>query len=176
MFPYSWNTSGCLREREIEVGTWSCRASVSTLFRVLPNFHECFYNVWEHVKKVFYFVYKITRRKLKRGNSLLYQSVNSPYRSRWRMRWRIMAWTFPCFPYSYRNTAFSQSILTFSKCYFIKDYECIANRCRKWYEKRRQRTIIFRSLNSFMDWCSTILVRTSLQSLLVDTSRIALFE
>ena len=36
------------------------------------------------------------------------------------MRWRIMAWTFPCFPYSYRNTAFSQSKLTFSKCYFIK--------------------------------------------------------
>ena len=89
------------------------------------------------LKKVFYFVYKITRRKLKRGNSLLYQSVNSPYHSRWRMRWRIMAWTFPCFPYSYRNTAFSQSILAFSKCYFIKDYECIANRCRKLYEKRR---------------------------------------
>ena len=30
-----------------------------------------------------------------------------------------MVWTFPCFPYSYRNTAFSQSKLTFSKCYFI---------------------------------------------------------
>ena len=30
-------------------------------------------------KNVFYFVYKITRRKLKRGNSLLYQRVNSPY-------------------------------------------------------------------------------------------------
>ena len=27
----------------------------------------------------FYFVYKITRRKQKRGNSLLYRSVNSPY-------------------------------------------------------------------------------------------------
>ena len=36
-------------------------------------------------------VYKITRRKLKRGNSLLYRGGNSPYRSRWRMRWRIMA-------------------------------------------------------------------------------------
>ena len=39
-------------------------------------------------KHVFYFFYKITRRKLKRQNSLLYQSVNSPYHSRWRMRWR----------------------------------------------------------------------------------------
>ena len=27
---------------------------------------------------------------------------------------------FPCFPYSYKNTAFSQSKLAFSKCYFIK--------------------------------------------------------
>ena len=31
----------------------------------------------------------------------------------------VMAWTFPCFPYSYRNTAFKQSKLTFSKCYFV---------------------------------------------------------
>ena len=61
---------------------------------------------------VFYFFYKITRGKLKRGNNLLYQSANSPYRS----RWRIMAWTFPCFPYSYRNTAFNQSKLAF---YFL---------------------------------------------------------
>ena len=70
-------------------------------------------------KTVFYFFHKITRRKLKRGNSLLYRSVNCLYRSRSRMRWRIMSWTFPCFPYSYRNTAFNQSKLTFSKCYFI---------------------------------------------------------
>ena len=37
-------------------------ASDSTLFQVLPNFHECFYNVWEHTgKNIFYFFYKITR-------------------------------------------------------------------------------------------------------------------
>ena len=54
-------------------------------------------------KNVFYFFYKITRRKLKRWNSLLYQSVNSPY----CLWWRIMAWTFPCFPK-----------LTFWKYYF----------------------------------------------------------
>ena len=70
-------------------------------------------------KNVFYFFYKITRRKLKRGDSLLYWSVNSPYCLWWRMRWHIMVWTFPCFPYSFRNTAFNQSKLTFSKCYFI---------------------------------------------------------
>ena len=57
--------------------------SVPTLFRVLPNFHKCFYITYGNTgKKVFYFFYKITRRKLKRGDSLLYQSVNSPYRSR----------------------------------------------------------------------------------------------
>ena len=39
------------------------KASVSTQFRVLPNFHEYFkfYNVREHGKNVFYFFYKITR-------------------------------------------------------------------------------------------------------------------
>ena len=50
-----------LGEREIEVGTWARKASVSTQFRVLPNFHECLYNVWEHGENVFYFFYKITR-------------------------------------------------------------------------------------------------------------------
>ena len=123
MFPYSYrNTNGSLGEREIGVGTRAHRVSVSTQFRVLSSFHECFYNVWEHWEKVFYFFYKITRRKLQRGNSLLCRSVNSPYCSWWRMRWRIMAWTFPCFPYSYRNTVFNQSKLTFSKCYFRNIY------------------------------------------------------
>ena len=65
-----------------------------TLFWVLPNFQECFYNVWEYGGSVFYFFYKITRRKLKRRNSLLfYQSANSPYCS----RWRIVAWYFHVF-------------------------------------------------------------------------------
>ena len=77
-FSYSYrNMSGSLGEREVEVGTPAGRASVSTQFRVLPNFHECFYNVCEYGKHVFYFFYKITRRKLRLGNSLLYQSVNS---------------------------------------------------------------------------------------------------
>ena len=39
-------------------------------------------------ENVFYFVYKITR-------SFLYRSVNSPYCSWWRMRWRIMAHSIP---------------------------------------------------------------------------------
>ena len=70
-------------------------------------------------KSVFYFFYRVTRRKLKCGNKLLYQSVNSPYCSWWRMRWRIMAWTFPCFPHSYRNTAFSsqfQNVILYCNC------------------------------------------------------------
>ena len=56
------HASGCLGEREIEVGTRVCRANVSTLFRVLPNFHECFCNLWEHGGNVFYFFYKITHK------------------------------------------------------------------------------------------------------------------
>ena len=71
---------------------------------------------------VFYFFYKIIRRKLKRGNSLLCQSVNSLSLF---MLGYAMAWTFPCFPYSYRNATFSRSKLTFSKCYFINRMPCL---------------------------------------------------
>ena len=71
--------NGSLGEREIAGGTRARRASVSTLFRVLANFHGCFYNVWEHGGNVFYFFYKITSRKLKYENSLLYQSLNFSY-------------------------------------------------------------------------------------------------
>ena len=49
VFRYSFrNTSESLGEREIEVGTRACKASVFTLFRVLPNFHACFYYAREH--------------------------------------------------------------------------------------------------------------------------------
>ena len=46
------------------MGTQARRESVSILFRVLPNLGG----------NVFYFFYKITRRKLKRGNSLLIEA------------------------------------------------------------------------------------------------------
>ena len=65
----------------------------------MQNIDECLHG--NTGKNVFYLFYEITRRKLKHGNSLLYRSVNSRYCSWWRMRWRMMAWTFPCFPYSY---------------------------------------------------------------------------
>ena len=42
----------------------------------------CFYNVWENDKNIFYFFYKITPRKLKRGNSLLYYIDASVLRNR----------------------------------------------------------------------------------------------
>ena len=58
-----------LGEREIEVGTRAGRVSVSTQFRVLSNFHECNITVWEHGGNVFYFFYKITRRKLANQSS-----------------------------------------------------------------------------------------------------------
>ena len=76
---------------ETRVEVWKNELLVE---RVFPrNFESsqtstCFHDVWEE-KNVFYFFYQITLRKLKRANSVFYQSVNSPYRSRWRMRWRI---------------------------------------------------------------------------------------
>ena len=75
------------------------------------------------VKNVFYYFYKITCRKLKCGNSLLYQSGNSLYRSRWRLRWRIMVW-----PASHVfHTVIGTQLLAnqssnFSKSYFIIVY------------------------------------------------------
>ena len=54
---------------ETRVEVWEnekLKYGISTLFWVLPNFHECFYNVLEHGKKP---IYKITCRKLKHGNS-----------------------------------------------------------------------------------------------------------
>ena len=94
MFPYSYRkTSGSLEEREIEVRKWKwvfprhlqfSQTSTSGNMYVYGNMG----------KNVFYFFYKITRRKLKRRNSLLfYQSANSPYCS----RWRIVAWYFHVF-------------------------------------------------------------------------------
>ena len=100
MFPSSYrNTSGRLGEREIEV-------EVSTQFRVLPNFHECF----------LFLLKNNPYRKLKRGNSLLYQSKFSML----FMMAYAMEYNGACFPYSYRNTVFRQSKLTFSKCYFFQ--------------------------------------------------------
>ena len=99
------------------MGTRARVASVSTQFRVLPNFHECFYNVWEHRKKCFLFLLKNNPyRKLKRGNSLLCQNIISPYCSLWHMRWSIMAHVFHTV---IETMVFRQPKLTFSKCYFI---------------------------------------------------------
>ena len=58
--------SGSLGERELAVGT------------------------------LFHFFYKITRRKLRCRNSFLYQSVNSPFRSRRRMGWRTIIIVYCC--------------------------------------------------------------------------------
>ena len=69
---------------------------------------------------VFYFFYKITRRKLKRENSFLYQSINAPIPFMMAYAMTYNGVIFPWFPPSYSNTTFSQSKLTFLKCYFIK--------------------------------------------------------
>ena len=118
MFPCSYkNTSGCLGEREIEV--WIPRN-----FEFSQTCMSFLYRMGTRGKNVLYFVYKITRTKLlKRGNRpSLSKRKFSILSSWWRMRWRIMAWTFLCFPYSYRNMAFNQSRPTFWKCYFIIPY------------------------------------------------------
>jgi len=56
------NTSGSLREREI-LWEHELQASVSTAFRVLPNFHECFYNSIETRRTCFLFLLGNTAAK-----------------------------------------------------------------------------------------------------------------
>ena len=75
-FPYSYrNTSGSKVRRN-----WSGNTNPQS---------ECFHTI-SSSPKLPYFFCEITRRKLKRKNNL-YQSTNSPYCSRWRMWFRIMA-------------------------------------------------------------------------------------
>ena len=81
MFPYSYrNTGRSLGEREIDVGAGANEASVSTQFRVLPIFHECFDNVREQGENVFNFFYKITSGKQNVEISFFMKKIiNSPY-------------------------------------------------------------------------------------------------
>ena len=79
--------------------------------------------VWENEK----LKCRITRRK--RGNSLLYRSVNFPYRSRWRVC--AMAYnvnSFLCFPYSYRNTAVSRHTRKKVHIHIVTDLQLSYNR------------------------------------------------
>ena len=51
----------------------------------------------------------------------------------------MMAWTFPCFPYSYRNVDFSQWNLAFSKRYFrIKKIETVFGVCITWCKHKEE--------------------------------------
>ena len=81
MFLYSYrNTGRSLGEREIDVGAGANGASVSTQFRVLPIFHECFDNVREQGENVFNFFYKITSGKQNVEISFFMKKIiNSPY-------------------------------------------------------------------------------------------------
>ena len=134
-----------------EIRAQRTRLSQAIAGRVFPRYfvfsHKCLYNIWEHWENVLYFFYEITRR-----NSLLYQSVNSPHCS----RWRIMAWTFPCFPYSYNNTAFSQSKLTFSKYYFINI--CIPSRLHRTLIQIFLSKVVHRSKFHWYDWVPYLVV------------------
>ena len=67
----------------------------------------------EHGENVFYFFYKITGRKLQRGNSLIYQSVNSTYMLAYAMAYNSTR------DLSMFSIFISQSKFTFVKCYFI---------------------------------------------------------
>ena len=62
---------------------------------------------------VFYFFCKITRRKLKRWNSLLYRSVNSPYCSWWREPFHVFHTVIETRLSANRGSRFQNVILLF---------------------------------------------------------------
>ena len=59
---------------------------------------------------------------------------------------------FPCFAYNNRNTAFSQSMLRFSKCYFNKIVSCL-----QLFVGCSSTDISFRVLQ--LPWCPTSLIK-----------------
>ena len=156
MFPYSHrNTIGSLGEREIAstqcVGTWARRASVSSQFRVLPiTFTGVSITYGSTGGNAFYFFYKITRKNL-RGNSLLYQSVNSPYRSWWRMCDGVSEWREPfhVFHTVIETRLLAKQIsITFSKCYHIKH--------SKWYLVLGELIPATKRWNRMMQSCNSL--------------------
>ena len=92
--------SGSLGEREIEVGT-SRASQFSRHFEFSQTSTSVSITMQNNLQKA------KTCSLLKRKFSILFMMAFNG----------VM---FPCFPYSYRNTAFSQSKFAFSKCYFIK--------------------------------------------------------
>ena len=62
--------SGGLGEREM-LWEHELQASVSQLFRVLPNLHECFYNSIETQRKCFLFLSENSPRKITKNEENL---------------------------------------------------------------------------------------------------------
>ena len=112
-------------ENEKCCGNTSHRRVFPQLFRVLPNLHECFYNLVETQRKCFLFLLENSPRKItKNEKNLIVLFIIKTYILYTIQCTCHLNLNFLVFLSSYRNTIIYQSACVFSLSYFLKSYEC----------------------------------------------------
>ena len=111
-------------ENEKCCGNTSRRRVFPQLFRVLPNFHMCFYNSIETQRKCFLFLLENSSRKItKNEENLTVLFIIKMYILHTMQYTRHSNLNFFVFLLSYRNTIINQSACLFSLSYFLKTSE-----------------------------------------------------
>ena len=99
------------------LGNTSRRRVFPQLFRVLPNFHECFYNSIGTRRTCFLFLLANIAAKKKKNN--LFSSIIKMYILFVRAIITSTARASLVFLSSYRNTVLNQSVCVFALGYFL---------------------------------------------------------
>ena len=111
-------------ENEKCCGNMSRRRVFPQLFRVLPNFHECFCNSIETQRKCFLFLLENSSRKItKNEENLTVLFIIKMYILHTMQYTCHLNLNFFVFLLSYRNTIINQSACLFSLSYFLKTSE-----------------------------------------------------
>ena len=105
-------------ENEKCCGNTSRRRVFPQLFRVLPNFHECFYNSIGTRRTCFLFLLENTALKKNKNN--LFTSIIKMYILFVPAFITSLARASSVFLSSYRNTVLNQSACVFALGYFLK--------------------------------------------------------
>ena len=104
-----------------EIENTSRRRVFPQIFRVLPNFHECFYTWIETRRRCFLFLLENSPRKItKNKENLIVLFIIKTYILYTTRYTRHLNLNFFVFLSSYRNTIINQSAPVFSLSYFLK--------------------------------------------------------
>ena len=112
-------------ENEKCCGNTSRRRKFPQLFRVLPNFHECFYNSIGTRRTCFLFLSENTATKKEKNNNSLLRSSKSCKFSLFAPSLRQELVLVLCFLSSYTNTVLNQLECVLVLGYFLKTFNCI---------------------------------------------------